>query len=257
LAALTDSRSQLDGRIHGILDKKAKHDALKDELETKAKEQHTLKLELRRLNKIRKQANVERLKRMQEYHRAALNEKLSDEAKRLKELEEQKKELMAKRQQNAINIFKQKEALLKMFQDMTAKRNWESLSKLQLPTAGDGSSGNSHSATNSSGILAAVVAQHNARHGGGSDDDGDDSQNGGGRKRTAGGGGAGGSVNLLDALQGLNKMVNKQKRRDGDGSFGGGGGGGAGAGGGGKKSQSMDDYMKKQSMSKSKSQGAL
>jgi hypothetical protein len=113
LAALNDSRHQLDGRIHGILEKKSKHDALKEELESKAREQHTLKMELRRLNKIRKQANVERLKRMQEYHRTSLNEKLSDEAKRLKELEEQKKELMAKRQQNAINMFRQKEGELR------------------------------------------------------------------------------------------------------------------------------------------------
>lgn len=244
LAALHDSRSQLDGRIHGILEKKAKHDSLKEELEMKAREQHILKMELRRLNKIRKQANVERLKRMQEYHRTSLNEKLSDEAKRLKELEEQKKELMAKRQQNAINMFRQKQSLVKMFSEMSTKRNWEALSKLQMKD-GKICSGedDEEDGTNSPLKLGAAV-QNRSRYGGG-DDHGDDSGNGVGN----GGSDSNGPVNLLDALQGLNKLVNKQKRRENDRILGTQ-----------KKSNNIDDYMKnqnRQNMARSRSQGMI
>ena len=244
LAALNDSRHQLDGRIHGILEKKSKHDALKEELETKAREQHTLKMELRRLNKIRKQANVERLKRMQEYHRTSLNEKLSDEAKRLKELEEQKKELMAKRQQNAINMFRQKEALFKMFSDMSTKRNWEALSKLQMKD-GKISSGDSGEASKSGTMTSPLKlgAAHQQRR---SYDDDDDEESHLPKKKTAG---DDKPVNLLDALQGLNKLVNKSKKKESDRILGKE-----------KKSQNIDDYLKnqnKQNMARSKSQGML
>ncbi len=137
---------------------------------------------------------------------------------------------------------------MKMFQDMTAKRNWESLGKLQMKDgmlstsmSGNGSErGHSaHGHTSSSGILAAAVAHHGRRNGGG--DESDEESNP--RRRTAGSSSA---VNLLDALQGLNKMVSKQKRRDDDERAGGG------------KKTSIDQFLKKQSnMNKSKSQGML
>ena len=138
-----------------------------------------------------------------------------------------------------------------MFQTMTTKRNWESLSRLQLKDGAlsDGSGGGLALGDSSSSILAhAAQQQARARNGGGDSDDDEDSRFP--RAKSA----SNAPVNLLDALNGLNKLVSKQKRRDN------GSGAQSGNGGAGKKS-SIDDFLKKQNrdnaMARSKSQGMM
>lgn len=230
LAALHDSKSQLDGRIEGILSKKAKHEQLKEELEGKAREQHTLKMELRRLNKIRKQANIARLQRMQDYHRRSLHDKLKDERQRLAELEGHKRDLLARRQQQQISMFRQKEQLLKMFADMSTKRNWDSLSKLQMGAAGGDSERKGSLSASSPMQLAAAAARREG--------DSDDEEHQGGRRRPRGGGSTG-APNLLGALQSLNKLASKEKAKAQRASP--------------QKKASMEGYMAKQSLQKSRS----
>ena len=135
---------------------------------------------------------------------------------------------------------------MKMFQTMTTKRNWESLSRLQMKDGAisDGSGGLGES---SGSILAhAAQQQARARNGGGDSDDEEDSHFP--RAKSANNA----PVNLLDALNGLNKLVSKQKRKDN---------GAANGGGGGAKKSSIDDFLKKQTrdnaMARSKSQGML
>lgn len=206
LAALQDSKAQLEGRIEGILTKKEKHEQLKEELEAKAREQHTLKMELRRLNKIRKQANIARLQRMQDYHRRSLHDKLNDERQRLAELEGHKRELLAKRQQQQISMFRQKEQLLKLFSDMSNRRNWDSLSKLQMGASGDASERSGKTSLSVSSPL-----QLAASHGRG---DSDDEEQGSRMHRRGGSSSGGGSTtNLLGALQSLNKLASKEKAK--------------------------------------------
>ena len=122
----------------------------------------------------------------------SLHEKLNDESKRLAELEGQKRELMAKRQQNSITMFRQKEALLRVFEQMQRRRNWEQLSKLtgSMSAGGSGDASKRH-LSDSSGALSFGSSSNGA-------------------------GSAGGDrpVDLLGALSGLNKLASSSKARE-------------------------------------------
>jgi len=143
----------------------------------------------------------------------SLNEKLSDESKRLRELEEQKRDLMSKRQQNAINMFRQKEALMKVFNDMAARRNWESLQKL---TGKFVEGGNVNDALGSSSSASPLKLKP------GEEEEAKNSSNNHGSN--------GKPVNLLEALKGLKKTVKPVSASSPQM----------------KKSTNIDDYMKKQ-----------
>lgn len=133
-----------------------------------------------------------------------------------------------------------------MFSDMSTKRNWEALSKLQLKDGkiSSGDSGDTSKSGTMTSPLKLAAAQHQQRRSYDHDDDDEESHLP--KKRSAG---EDKPVNLLDALQGLNKLVNKSKKKENDRILGKE-----------KKVVSVDDYLKnqnKQNMARSKSQGML
>jgi hypothetical protein len=81
-----------------------------------------LRQELARLNRQRKQHNIERLARMEQYRRQTVASKLDDDERRTVDMEEQKKTVLLQRQKTKMAIDRQKFEMLKTFEKLKSKR---------------------------------------------------------------------------------------------------------------------------------------
>lgn len=125
-----DSQLKEQRRITDILDKKMMHERHKFELDKKRRDEMEFRQEMLRLNRKRKQMNVDRLKRMENYKRLMLVEKVNEDAQRTRELELQKQKLIRDRQTNRIMVTRQKQGLVEMFEKIKLQRNWNQLNNL-------------------------------------------------------------------------------------------------------------------------------
>lgn len=108
-------QGQAQSKVNELMEKSVKHDQLKAEMDAKIHEQINVRKEMRRLNNDRKHLNVERLKRKMEYEKMMLAEKLADDERRAREIEEQRQQLLLERQRNKKQIRIQKHNIMTLF----------------------------------------------------------------------------------------------------------------------------------------------
>jgi hypothetical protein len=110
-----------------IMKRSKEHEELWMQNKQQEQEKNEFMRELARLNEVRKQHNVERIKRQNEYEREMLIQKVNADARRAKEFEEAKKNLLLKRTQAQIQVDRQKREMNALFQEMQQTGDWKKL----------------------------------------------------------------------------------------------------------------------------------
>lgn len=150
LTALAEKRKKKEERDREILARERKAARLREQQKLAEMEQAEFKSELQRLSKCRKEANLQRIKRQENYRRAQIIEKVNLDAKRAKDLEKANEELMRERQANQIAMMRQKKELMTMFDHVKKQKDWSKLTTLPMAT---GSGGKTMAGSKSTGAL--------------------------------------------------------------------------------------------------------
>jgi hypothetical protein len=95
-------------------------------------EQQSFKKELQRLNRCRKEANMLRIQRQEEYRRQQLVMKVNEDAQRQTERELEQERLMRRWQKAQIEMAKKREEVMGFFETVKKEKDWSKLSKLDM-----------------------------------------------------------------------------------------------------------------------------
>lgn len=129
-AAMENARNQSQEKITEMVKSQRLAEQRRIEYEQQQQEQAEFRSELARLNRSRKQQNVERLKRQENYRREQLVSKVNQDARRSKQLEQQKRQLLVQRQKAQIHVERQRRDMMSLFESMRLAGDWKKLSNL-------------------------------------------------------------------------------------------------------------------------------